>query len=99
MDRLDMELYADRVSRHAERLDDDLAAARLRLAWVAFEATARERLGPDDALLLESVGVLGGTATDDDERTVTRRHRQLVAVGRLQAIVEETLAALRPTRG
>ena len=91
-----MELYADRVARHADRLNDDVASARLRLAWSGFEADARRRLGADDALLLESVGVIGAGATAEDEAFLTRRGRQLTAVRRLQALVEETLGGLRP---
>jgi len=94
MDRLDLELYADRLARHAERLADDIAAARLRIAWARFEALARTRLSAEDGLRLESVGVLGAApgATEDDRRLVERRRGQLEAAQRLQALVEETIA-------
>lgn len=95
MDRLDVELYADRVARHAERLADDLSAARLRLAWAELEAAARAELPAADALVLEAIGVLGATPVGDDEHLVARRRRQLEALGRLQAIVEERLGRLR----
>jgi hypothetical protein len=95
MDRLDMELYADRLAREAERLTDELAAARLRVAWSEFEATARRRLPADDALVLEAIGVMRTTAADDDRHLIERRRRQLESLGRLQAIVEEVLARLR----
>jgi hypothetical protein len=95
VDRLDLELYADRVARHAARLADDLAAARLRLAWVELEAGARAELPAGDALVLEAIGVLGAGGQDDDEALIARRQRQLEALGRLQAIVEERLEALR----
>jgi hypothetical protein len=95
MDRLDIELYADRLAREAERLTDELAAARLRVAWSEFEGTARRRLPPDDALVLEAIGVLRTTAAGDDCHLIDRRRRQLEALGRLQALVEEALARLR----
>jgi hypothetical protein len=95
MDRLDLELYADRLARDAQRVADELAAARLRLAWAGFEAWARDRLGADDCRLLEAVGALRGGATADDAALVERRRRQLAAIGRLQALVEEQLAELR----
>ena len=98
MDRLDLELYADRLARDAQRVADELAAARLRLAWAAFEIGARDRLGGDDGRVLEAIGVLRTAATGDDEALVDRRRRQLAAVGRYQAYVEEELAALRDAR-
>ncbi len=58
MDRLDMELYADRLARDAQRVADELAAARLRLAWAEFEVAARDWLGGDDSRMLEAIGVL-----------------------------------------
>ncbi len=98
MNRLDMELYADRLARDGQRVADELSAARLRLAWAEFEVAAREWLGGDDSRLLEAIGVLRTTVGDDDEALVDRRRRQLGAVGRYQAFVEEQLAALRGTR-
>jgi hypothetical protein len=98
MDRLDLELYADRIARHADRLSDELGAARLRLSWHAFEARSRERLGPQDTLLLESIGVLVTCDEDRDRTMVRRRERQLEALGRLQVMVEEAIAALRAVR-
>ena len=95
MDRLDLELYADRLALHAARLADDLAAARLRRSWSGFEERVRARLGPDDALRLEAAGVLGSRADDADDRTLLdRRREELRAVERLQALVEEELGRL-----
>ena len=37
MPRIELELYADRLARHAERLRDDVDGARLRLAWAELE--------------------------------------------------------------
>jgi hypothetical protein len=95
VDRLDLELYADRVARHAERLADDLSAARLRLTWAEFESQARVELAAGDALVLEAIGVLGSGPAGDDHALVARRQRQLEAVARLQAFVEARLAAVR----
>src|SRR4051795_12896208 len=96
MDRLDLELYADRLARDAQRIADELAAARLRLAWAAFETWARSRLGADDCRLLEAVGALRSGATADDEALVERRRRQLQAIGGLPALGGERLP---PARG
>ena len=41
MTRIEIELYADRLSRHAERLRDDLEGARMRLGWLRLESSAR----------------------------------------------------------
>ncbi len=99
MDLLDLELYSDRLARHGERLADDLAAARLRLAWADFEREARPRLVSDDSACLEAVGVLGVAGGGDDDRAlIRRRRRQLDALARLQALVEEALAAERVSR-
>ncbi len=43
VDRLDLELYADRLARHADRLADEISAARLRLSWQLIEHDARSR--------------------------------------------------------
>lgn len=96
MDRLDLELYADRLAHRIDRLREDVDAARLRMAWNAFERDARERLGPDDSIRLEAVGLLAAVSSDDEDRAlVERRRSQLAAAARLQALVEERLHAVR----
>ena len=95
MDRLDLELYADRLARHSDRLSDDLEAARLRLSWAALEHDARAALGARRCALLEAVGVIAGEATgDDDAALVARRRQQLGALEALQAHVEMRIAEL-----
>jgi hypothetical protein len=95
MDRLDLELYADRLARHSDRLSDDLEAARLRISWSALEREARLALGARQAALLEAVGVIAdGTASDDDAALVARRRQQLGALEALQAHVEMRIAEL-----
>jgi hypothetical protein len=95
MDRLDLELYADRLARHAARLSDDLEAARLRIAWSVLERDARAALGARRASLLEAVGVLADDVTSsDDAALVARRRQQLGALEALQSHVEMRIAAL-----
>jgi len=92
MTRIELELYADRLGRHAERLRDDVEGARMRLSWAELETRARDQLGPRDCAVLEALGVL--TACDQAaERLVERRLRQLRAVERLQAVVEAEIEA------
>jgi hypothetical protein len=92
MDRLDLELYADRLARHASRLADELAAARLRLTWAALERDARAELGAARSLLLESLGVLAqADATGADETLLARRREQLEALAVLQVYVERCI--------
>jgi predicted ATPase len=102
MDRLDLELYADRLARHASRLADELAAARLRLTWAALERDARVELGAGRSLLLESLGVLAqADASGADEALLARRREQLDALAALQVYVERCIerVALGPGAG
>ena len=84
-----MELYADRLSRHAERMRDDIDGARMRIAWARFELGARARLGDAELAALEAVGALVGADEEAERRLLRRRLRQLEAVERLQSLVEE----------
>lgn len=98
MDRLDLELYADRLARHADRLADEIAAARLRLAWSELERDARTRIGTSRSAVLEAVGVLAAPVEHgDDTRLIERRESQLAALGELAAYVEERIAAITAT--
>ncbi|HEY1480132.1 MAG TPA: hypothetical protein VGF46_08890 [Gaiellales bacterium] len=92
MDRLDLELYADRLARHSDRLSDDLEAARLRISWGELEREARVALGARRASLLEAVGVIADGSSDDDAALVARRRQQLGALEALQAHVEMRIA-------
>jgi hypothetical protein len=95
MDRLDLELYADRLARHASRLADELAAARLRLTWAALEREARVELGAGRSLLLESLGVLAqADAGAADEALLARSREQLEALAALQVYVERQINEL-----
>jgi hypothetical protein len=95
MDRLDLELYADRLARHADRLSDDLEAARLRMSWSVLEHEARAALGARRSALLEAVGVIADDGTSaDDVALIARRRQQLDALEALQAHVEMRIAAI-----
>jgi hypothetical protein len=93
MDRIELELYADRLARHAERLRDDLEGGRMRLAWLQLERLARDELGARDAAMLEALGVLSGSDEAAERRLIERRLRQLEVVERFQALVERELEA------
>jgi hypothetical protein len=93
MARLELELYADRLSRHAERLRDDIDGARLRIAWAGIEAVARAELGSRDVAVLEALGALVGADAAAERRLLERRIRQLDSLERLQALVERELGA------
>jgi type II secretory pathway component PulM len=99
MSRIELELYADRLARHAERLRDDVDGARLRLAWAGLEQRVRTDLGAHDAAVLEALGVLVAVDDAGERRLLERRLRQLQALERLQALVERELADLYPGRG
>ena len=88
MARLELELYADRLARHAERLRDDIDGARLRMAWAGIEAVARAELGASDVAVLEALGALVQADAAAERRLLERRIRQLECVERLQALVE-----------
>jgi hypothetical protein len=96
MSRIELELYADRVAHHAERLRDDVDGARLRLAWAAIEGRVRAELGAHDAAVLEALGVLVAVDDAGERRLLERRLRQLRALERLQALIERELAEARP---
>jgi hypothetical protein len=93
MARLELELYADRPSRHAERLRDDVDGARMRIAWAGIEAVARAELGTRDVAVLEAIGALVQADAAAERRLLERRIRQLESVERLQALVERELGS------
>jgi hypothetical protein len=90
--RLALELYADRLLRHAERLRDDVDGARTRIAWAELEARVRDRLGGADCAVLDALGVFTGADAAAERRLVERRLRQIRVLERLQALVEQELA-------
>ncbi len=93
MDRLDVELYAERLSRHAARAADDLADARLRLAWCELERDVRQVLAATDVERLRRLGVLTDAGRDDVVAgNVIERSEDLAAIARLQSLVERRRA-------
>jgi hypothetical protein len=99
MSRIELELYADRLARHAERLRDDVDGARLRIVWAGLEERVRTGLGARDSAVLEALGVLVGVDAAGERRVLERRLRQLEALERLQALVEAELTAARGDDG
>ncbi|MSO47333.1 MAG: hypothetical protein EXQ67_04510 [Thermoleophilia bacterium] len=96
MDRLDIELYAERLARHAQRAADELADARLREAWWELESAARLSLSPSDAERLEALGLLLAPPTASSiRRGVGERVADLAAIHGLQVIVERQRAESR----
>jgi hypothetical protein len=96
--RIELELYAERLSRQADRLSDDVDGARMRIAWAQLEARARERLSSADMCVLDALGVFTGAEEAAERRLISRRVRQLEALRRFQALVEAELAAARAAR-
>ncbi len=89
MDRLDLELYAERLARHVERAADDLADARLRCAWAELERDVEQVLDPRDIDRLRALGVvLDRAVAEAAARSVRERAEDLAAMQRLQAVVE-----------
>ena len=95
MGRIELELYADRLARHAERLRDDVEGARMRIEWAALEARARDELGARDSAVLDALGVFGAEDAAAERRMVERRLAQLRVVERFQALVEREIEAVR----
>lgn len=89
MDRLDFELYAERLTHYSERAADDLADARLHQSWIAFEVGVRRHLAPLDVARLSTIGLLTDQhAAARAERSVNERSDDLIAIHHLQTIVE-----------
>ncbi len=89
MDRLDIELYIERLTRYAARAADELADARLRQAWCELERDARPSLSPADTERLEAIGLLVSPASVVTTACcVVERGDDLAAIHRLQIVVE-----------
>ena len=89
MERLDLELYAERIGAYRERVLDALADARMRNAWRDFETEARADLEPAEVRRLETLGVLAAPELADGGRNEAReRAADLAALDRLLTLVE-----------
>lgn len=95
MSRIALELYAERLARHAERLRDDIEGARLRIEWGQLEQRLCDELGTRDRAVLEALGALSGAEPQAERRLLERRLAQLAVVERLQALVEREIEAVR----
>lgn len=91
----DLELYADRLARHADRLVDDISAARIRRTWATHEAACIDVMTAADVRTLEAVGVLAGRDDHDDADLISRRVTQLAALERLQDYTQRAIADAR----
>lgn len=88
-ERLDLELYAERVARLVKCAADDLADARLRLAWCDLEHGIRAGLPEDMTERLQGVGALQHEeARERVADTVREREKDLAALHALQMAVE-----------
>lgn len=100
LDRLDLQLYADRLARQAARLVDEMQACRLRIAWREIEKDARCNLPAEQMDALESLGIVEAAYTErgrpgnDDEAILARRKQQLVALAALQTFIDDRIEAL-----
>ena len=92
---VDLELYLERLAQHEQRLIIDIEQARRRQVFAELEEDLRSRIGPVDAALLEAVGVIARTLDGGDAHLIARRARQLEAVRKARALVEQRLHAER----
>ena len=93
-ERLDLELYLDRLVRHEQRLCDEVCAARMRIVWTQLERELADELTSVEENLLQAVGVITPHNQGDETALIARRARQIGAIRRLQSLVEERLARL-----
>ena len=91
---VDLELYLERLAHH-EQLIIDIEQARRRQLFAGLEEDLRNRIGPVEAALLEAVGVLARTLDGGDAHLIARRARQLEAVRKARALVEQQLSVQR----
>ena len=104
-DVLALESYADRLTRHRHQLEDDLQAARQRIAWHRHERGVRRALAPGEIRTLTAAGILAAEPGDHAERsTIERRADQLAALAHLEQLTRDAIdrldhaAALRERR-
>ena len=92
---IDLELYLEQLAHHEQRLIIDIEQARRRQLFADLEEDLRSRIGPLEAALLEAVGVIARTLDGGDAHLIARRARQLGAVRKARALVEQQLHAVR----
>lgn len=90
MSRLDIELYKERLARHAERVAEELADARMILAWADLEQQMLPNLSGTEVARLEGMGILSTSERwDAASRSVNERERDLHAIHRMQVLVKD----------
>ena len=94
-DAVDLELYLERLAQHEQRLVVDIEQARRRQVFAGLEEDLRNRIGPVEAALLEAVGVIARSLDGGDAHLIARRARQLEAVRKARALVEQRLHSER----
>ena len=92
---VDLELYLERLAHHEQRLIVDIEQARRRQVFAELEDDLRSRIGPVEAALLEAVGVIARSLDGGDAHLIARRARQLEAVRKARALVEQQLHSER----
>lgn len=94
-ERLDLELYADRLARHAERLADEFTKQRLIAAWSDLEQDVRGELTDDQISDLVHMGVIGELDHSNGSRAIMETIRgRMESLAAIQSAVERRLAAL-----
>lgn len=93
-DREALEAYAERLTHHRGRLEADLEAAHLRVAWHTHERRAAEALGAETVRGLRRLGVMGsdGGAEFGDHQSIPKRLHELAAIDCLVAFTTAALA-------
>ena len=94
-DSVDLKLYLERLAHHEQRLIIDIEQARRRQVFAGLEEDLRNRIGPVEAALLEAVGVIARSLDGGDAHLIARRARQLEAVRKARALVEQRLDSER----
>ena len=92
---VDLALYLERLAQHEQRLIIDIEQARRRQVFADLEEDLRNRIGPVEAALLEAVGVIARSLDGGDAHLIARRARQLEAVRKARALVEQQLHSER----
>ena len=92
---IDLELYLERLAQHEQRMIVDIEQARRRQVFAGLEEDLRSRIGPVEAALLEAVGVIARSLDGGDAHLIARRARQLEAVRKARALVEQRLHSER----
>ena len=76
-ERLDLELYLDRLVRHEQRLCDEVCAARMRIVWTQLERElADEMTSVEEAHFIFTASCERRTPRTVDTSQVERDHKR-----------------------